>query len=123
MAAAFAFGSFRWRSVTRRKLVRMKRTWLTMGLVLAVIPPAHAFRCGQSVVTEGLRDFEVRERCGEPIQQTTRTEVRGYDVGPIDVYSVEIQEWIYDTGERKLRRLLRFEDGELKRIETLRRAP
>jgi hypothetical protein len=94
-------------------LARMKRAFLTAGLLLVAVPAAHAFRCGQSVVTEGLRDFEVLERCGEPLYQTSRTEIRGYDVGPLDVYYVVIEEWVYDTGERKLRRLLRFEDGEL----------
>jgi hypothetical protein len=84
---------------------------------------ADALRCGQSIVTEGLRDFEVIERCGEPLTQRSWTEVRGYDVGPVDLYYVVIEEWVYDTGSRKLRRLLRFENGELVAVETLRRAP
>jgi hypothetical protein len=95
-----------------------------MALALgATVASADSLRCGQAVVTEGLRDFEVLERCGEPMTQRTRTEVRGYDVGPVELYYVVVDEWVYDAGARKLRRLLRFEDGELVSIETLRRAP
>jgi len=94
-----------------------------IGLVTAQISAAEALRCGQSIVTEGLRDFEVVERCGEPLTQRAWTEVRGYDAGPVDLYYVVIEEWVYDAGARRLRRLLRFENGELVSVETLRRAP
>lgn len=95
----------------------------TTLLLVTEVASAESLRCGQAVVTEGLRDFEVLERCGEPMSQRTRTEVRGYDVGPIELYYVVVDEWVYDPGARKLRRLLRFEDGELISIETLRRPP
>jgi len=102
----------------------MMRARAALLCLLASAPvAADALRCGQSVVTEGLRDFEVIERCGEPLTQRTWTEVRGYDVGPVDLYYVVVEEWVYDAGARKLRRLLRFENGELMDIETLRRAP
>jgi hypothetical protein len=101
----------------------MRTAILALLLGFPGLAGADALRCGQAVVTAGLRDFEVLERCGEPLTQRTRTEVRGYDVGPIDVYYVVVEEWVYDPGGRKLRRLLRFEDGVLMSVETLRRAP
>ena len=102
----------------------MRSPFFAVLVLMSAAPAAaDALRCGQSVVTEGLRDFEVLERCGEPLTQRTRTEVRGYDVGPVDLYYVVVEEWVYDPGARKLRRLLRFEDGELVLIETLRRPP
>jgi hypothetical protein len=35
-------------------------------VLLMACTSAHALRCGNRVVDEGDRDFQVRERCGEP---------------------------------------------------------
>ena len=78
-------------------------------------------RCGAALVSEGLYAFEVVERCGEPEYQHAHVEYRGYDIGPFWVVPVQVEEWIYDLGHVKFRRLLRFEDGRLRRIETLSR--
>lgn len=96
-------------------------------LVLAAAP-AHAFRCGNKLITEGDHVTRVVELCGEP----DYVEFRGrhprlivdayrhspYIIGPA-YEDVAIEEWVYNFGPRKLMRKLRFENGELKKIEPI----
>ena len=46
---------------------------------------------------------------------------RGYDVGYFEAGPVRVDELIYEIGSNKFRRKLRFEDGQLRRIEMLRK--
>lgn len=78
-----------------------------------------SLRCGQSVVARGLDLYEVIERCGEPVDRRSYIFYRGYDVGYYEVGPVQVDELIYEIGENKFRRKLRFEDGRLMRIEIL----
>ncbi len=98
--------------------------WLATAALLlasAAVWAAGSLRCGASIVSEGQYTFEVLERCGEPLYQRTHVEYRGYDVGPFLAVPVQVDEWVYDLGAVKFRRLLRFEDGRLMRIEILER--
>ena len=86
--------------------------------------PAYAMRCGVSLVALGQWTYEVLEQCGEPVEQHVKTVFleardRHGKGGVAGVVSVEIEYWVYDLGPHKLRRLLRFEDGQLVRIDTL----
>lgn len=93
------------------------------AMALAVIAQGAAadgtLRCGVAIVSEGQYTFEVEERCGEPMFQRTFVEYRGYDIGPFWAIPVQVDEWVYDLGQVKFRRLLRFEDGRLTRIQTI----
>ena len=82
-------------------------------LVLLVIgmPVQSAFRCGQSVVDRGLVFIEVLERCGTPIFQYSRPT---YLVPGVLVL---VDEWVYEPGSTRFRRLLTFENGRLVKIE------
>ena len=107
----------------------MPRARLLAASVLAIVvataspSPAHAeaLRCGQHLVDRGLELYEVLERCGEPVDQRSFVIYRGYDVGYFEAGPVQVDELIYEIGSNKFRRKLRFEDGQLRRIETLRK--
>ena len=88
-------------------------------IVLAILlawPAAADVRCGQDVVKEGFRSFEVLERCGEPAYREEWIE-QYFPYGP----SRTVNEWTYEFGRNKFRRLLRFENGRLTRITTRRK--
>ena len=81
-------------------------------------------RCGVSLIAQGQWTYEVLEQCGEPIETHVRTIFlgvnNGYAIhGFAAAATIEVEEWVYDLGPHRLRRLLRFEDGQLVRIETL----
>lgn len=97
-------------------------------VALAAALPAHAFRCGNKLISEGDHLTRVLEFCGEP----DYVEFRGrhprlivdahrhspYIVGPA-YEDVIVEEWVYNFGPRKFMRRLRFENGELKKIEPM----
>ncbi len=59
--------------------------------------------------------LEVVERCGEPEYTYGWTDYRYPGI------FVHVDEWTYDIGLNKFRRLLTFENGRLIRIETRRK--
>lgn len=106
---------------------------LLVGLMLS--DPAHALRCGNKLIIEGMLESEVVAHCGEP---TTVRDlgyvVRGFNPlrhgrpqGPIlfrygpgnYFHELQVTEFIYNFGPRKLMRRLRFEGGVLTKVETL----
>lgn len=85
-------------------------------LLLGCVPSVHAdMRCPPHVVTEGMTLLEVRERCGAPVFEDRRYEEMAPGIW------MDVDEWIYEPGSNKFRRLLRFENGRLERIEVLRK--
>ena len=106
-------------------------------LLLALVSvPAHAFRCGNKIVTKDMHEIQVRRACGKPttVRNIGRT-LRNINV-PIDSYygggwttrhfpgygysqEVMITEYVYNFGPRKLMRRLLFEGGVLVSVETL----
>jgi hypothetical protein len=75
------------------------------------IPAADTMRCGDSIVQRGFTFFEVLERCGKPDLE--------YDWDHRYVPGVEanVTEWVYELGSNKFRRVLRFEEGRLRKVE------
>ncbi len=102
----------------------------SVGALLAVTlaaTPAHAFRCGSRLVSEGDSRAEVRAKCGQPAdidhravwrQPVVWLHGRPYHLGH-DQIEVPIETWVYNLGPNKLMRRLRFEDGRVVEIETL----
>lgn len=105
---------------------------LTLGAAAA---PADAMRCGTNLVSVGLYQYEVLDRCGNPADHYSKTVYRsinyddvyygdrhGYhrpeNLSPL-VVPVVVDVWIYDLGPHKLLRRLSFEDGQLVEIEEL----
>jgi hypothetical protein len=116
---------------TMRKL--LAAPLLVCALLLAS-DPAHALRCGSKLVIEGMLESEVQAHCGEP----SAVRDLGYVVrpfhplghwphggvlfryGPENYYQeVQVTEYIYNFGPRKLMRRLRFESGVLTKVETM----
>jgi hypothetical protein len=107
---------------------------LLSGALLASAP-AHALRCGDKVVREGMLEVEVLEHCGEPTAVRERgfvlraytpremlrlPDAEGVRFGPGNFYQhLLVTEYIYNFGPRRLVRKLRFEGGQLTDIETL----
>lgn len=92
------------------------------------------FRCPTTskIISEGMLQYEVEARCGEPTSKTT-------NLGPISVVETDtlrknaesqfgqsvkvitptqIDQWVYDFGPSKFMRVLRFENGVLRSIQS-----
>lgn len=117
--------------------------WITFTLCLLFSTPLLALRCGHSLVQPGDRKSYVYELCGEPDYIDSHYERRGsesyadvtqnnfgqnrrfpnnsFNYGQSHHREVEVlvEEWTYDFGSAKLRKLLRFENGNLIDVENL----
>jgi len=100
----------------------MKRLgcWVVLSSAL-LTTQALAMRCGGELVSRGLHLVEVLERCGDPMYRREHMEYRGYQFGFLIASPVLVDEFVYDLGPQKFRRRLRFEDGELRQIDTLKK--
>ena len=103
----------------------MNKFALLIGLALAATD-ALAFRCGHQLVQEGDYKWDVLNKCGRPEWSDQRTAIRGsrlrhpYGALEEDRYEeVVIDEWIYNFGPTRFKRLLYFENGVLKDIQKL----
>ena len=83
----------------------------SLGLGTSISALAGSMRCGDNIVQRGHTFFEVLERCGKPDLE--------YDWDHRYVPGVEanLTEWVYEQGSNKFRRVLRFEEGRLRKIE------
>jgi hypothetical protein len=99
----------------------MKIFALPLLLLLFAAPSAFAMRCGNSLITQGMRDFQVRQRCGEPFWTDGYTNVDIVGArGPLERQrTVQYDVWYYNFGPRRFMRRLLFRDGELLNVETL----
>jgi hypothetical protein len=93
--------------------VRLPLRFLLALLLGYALPVQADMRCPPHVVTNGMTLLEVRERCGAPVFEDRRYEEMAPGVW------IDVDEWIYEFGGNKFRRLLRFENGRLERIEVL----
>ena len=120
--------------------LRFRKYSFVAALILAVLAtstPAHAFRCGNKIVTEDMHEAQVRAACGKPatIRQIGHA-LRGIHIPrrrilspgvTVDHYpgyglymqEVVLIEYVYNFGPRKLMRRLIFEGGVLVSIETI----
>ncbi len=105
------------------------------GLLLLLAAPAHAFRCKNKLVTDGMYEEEVLAVCGEPVSRRhLGYVVRSYLYDWRGMYQVDgrshrrgrtlteevlVTEFVYNFGPRKLMRRLVFEGGILTVIETM----
>ena len=107
---------------------------LCCGFVLAS-DPAHALRCDGKLVLEGMLETEVLAHCGEPasvrdlgfvvrsFHPLAERQPQGgvlFRFGSGSYFhEVQIIEYVYNFGPRKLMRRLRFEGGILTDVDTL----
>ena len=113
---------------------------------LGISAPGYAFRCGSHLISTGEHLTEVMKKCGDPthVEQwidervfTDRVLVdrfynnRAYTdhsfrnrhlfqlLQSADIAQSLVQLWTYNLGTRRFMRQLRFENGILKKIDTL----
>lgn len=95
-------------------------------MLCATTVHAEGMRCRSALITVGDRQSEVVSKCGDPDDVIERLVYKSLAVR--DRYGnayrevtvpVTIEEWTYNFGPRRFMRLLRFENGELKDIDTL----
>lgn len=99
----------------------LKRLFAVALILLLTSPGAWALRCGNRLVVEGARDFQVRERCGEPFWTDSYVdlEVLGAE-GPFErLREIRYDIWYYNFGPANLMRRLVFHEGVLIREHSL----
>lgn len=114
------------------------------AFVLALIvfmDPAWAFRCGNKLVSEGDHQLKIEKQCGQPTAVAYRTIYRSgipasrhrvsrHTVNDANfgnellihdrsLVEVQIEDWTYNLGPRRLMRVIRFENGIVTRVTTL----
>jgi len=121
---------------TTRAMPKFTALLLLAGTGLFFPDSAHAFRCGNKIVRDGMHEAQVIAICGEPTTQriigsTLRApDVRAYPRDPrypLDRHyyplpyptEVIVTEYVYNFGPRKLMRRLIFEGGVLVSIESI----
>jgi hypothetical protein len=93
-------------------------------VLLLAVGPAHAFRCGTRIITQGDPAEKMLRFCGDPTAVQTRVATRTYvsDLGrvfPGLVEEVVIEEWTYNLGPHQLMRVVRLENGVVADIKHL----
>lgn len=88
---------------------------LFASAVFANSASAASLRCDKAILQRGAHMYEVSELCGEPVAQFSRLEQRHPDV------LIYVDEWVYRLGNNRFQRMLRFENGRLRSIRTLRK--
>ena len=93
-------------------------------VLLIAVSPAHAFRCGTRIITQGDPAEKILRFCGEPTSVQTRVSQRAYitDYGrviPGAVEEVLIEEWTFNLGPHQLMRVVRLENGLVADIKHL----
>lgn len=107
---------------------------ITMLLVLLLSSsPAHALRCGNKLVKDGMHEVHVRAICGEPVATLSLGFVLRYydpysDRHGLSYYTryygygarreLPVTEMLFNFGPHKLMRRIRFEGGRVTSIET-----
>jgi hypothetical protein len=102
-------------------------------------PFAHAemFHCNSFVIDVGMPKMEVLNKCGAPGSREARIERRvirtrqtPVNISDQGIYrrnelvierevEVQLEDWIYNFGPQSFMRLLTFEDGRLKSVESM----
>jgi Protein of unknown function (DUF2845) len=122
-----------------------KSAWFIFIAINFITQPALALRCGRALVSEGDYKADVIEKCGEPDDIETHYERRGYSNNagvtnyglfnnrgfPSNQFNynqqnyreveIVVEEWFYDFGRARLRKVLRFENGRLTDVRSGRR--
>ncbi len=122
----------------------MKRlSWLIFLLFFLFSEPLFALRCGHSLVEIGDYKADVYDSCGEPDSVDSHFERRGnanhadwtqygfdgqhqfpsnsFTYGQSNYADTEvlIEDWTYDFGSARLRKIFHFANGRLSHIESL----
>lgn len=104
--------------------------WLRVAVVACIptLATAQSLRCDDKIISEGTSRAEVVALCGDPIQVDQKTVYyrpigsQGSQINRLAsaVVEVQVEVWIYNFGPNRLMQRIRFEDGLVVRIESLR---
>jgi hypothetical protein len=105
-----------------------KRIMLAVVACLPALAAAQSLRCGGKIIGEGASRAEVTASCGNPVQVDQKSVYyrpiasTGNQANPGVASTVEVQVevWTYNFGPNRLMQRIRFEDGLVVRIESLR---
>jgi hypothetical protein len=100
------------------------RVAVATALLVAVVAPAHAFRCGTRIITRGDPAEKILRFCGEPTSVQTRLSQRAFvdrfgRAFPTLVEDIVIEEWTFNLGPHQLMRVVRLENGYVAEIKYL----
>ena len=101
----------------------------SLAPALSAVHAESGMRCGSRLVGEGDSTYLVRQRCGEPVEARSHTELRriatgvrhpesGRFVTVEHTVEVPVDTWLYDFGSHKVLRRVTFEHGRLVNVET-----
>ncbi|WP_235937514.1 DUF2845 domain-containing protein [Marinobacter caseinilyticus] len=79
-----------------------------------------AGNCAPARLQEGISEFELIARCGEPLSRRTRwhsVSSSRHHAGQVAAV-MPVQEWLFEFGDQRFRRLVTLENGRVVRIET-----
>jgi hypothetical protein len=94
-------------------------------VLIAVIPQlaaAQSMVCGGRIINEGVAKAEVASACGPPTEVVRRSGALAPAVGEVAPPSTDdgaVEVWTYNFGSSKLMQRIWFEDGVVKRVESL----
>ena len=101
---------------------------ILVGVIVGLLPlaaTAESFRCGKWIIDEETTLTELTQKCGQPTSTESRTEdVRQrnqYTGGHMKVGETTIETWIYDRGPRAQAMVVTIVDGQIKKIERLKK--
>ena len=120
----------------------MRLRYTVVGLALLFcMDSAFALRCGTRLVSEGDHQLKIEKYCGEPAAVTLRTVYRSgiptsrhrhgrqhlshanssdeLLIHNRSLVEVQIEEWTYNFGPRRLMRVIRFENGLVTNVTAL----
>lgn len=91
---------------------------IALAALLLAAAPAHAFRCGNRIVSRGDHVSKLLEFCGEPVSVQSRVAQRAFTTDSGRVYAsrgfvedIVVEDWTYNFGPYQLMRQVRLENG------------
>jgi hypothetical protein len=96
-----------------------------VATLITIPASAETFRCGKWIIDEETTLTELTQKCGAPTSTDSRVEdVRQknqYTGGHMKVGETTIETWIYDRGPRAQAMVVTIVDGQIKKIERLKK--
>jgi hypothetical protein len=91
--------------------------YLLAASLMALALPAHAWRCGNSLIQPGMLAIQVRDKCGDPVsEELIGYTLQGTPQGVRAEREFKIEQWIYGP-EQGYYHILIFEAGRLRDID------
>lgn len=108
-------------SFIRRLVFRNGRLQSQDSMGYGFVPGA-AGDCNPRILNDGMSEYEVVRRCGEPLSKritwVVPDEYAGYSSNKNTLQGVyPVEEWMYEFGGNQFRRIVTFRDGQITDVE------